>query len=75
MTTPAAWLQVGWQRRDRHRPITVLAFVGVTSAVALAVFGLPPVDLHAPFHRFGVHGPAVRRGAPAARADLLMAGT
>lgn len=56
-TTPAAWLQVSWQRRDRHRLITAIAFVGVGIAVAMAAFGLPPVDLHGPFHRFGIMDP------------------
>jgi len=31
--------------------------VGVVIAGAMAVFGLPPVDLHGPFHRFGIMDP------------------
>lgn len=54
---PAAWLQVSWQRRDRHRLITAIAFVGVGITGAMAVFGLPPVDLHGPFHRIGIMDP------------------
>ncbi len=31
--------------------------IGVGFAVAMAVFGLPPVDPHGPFHRFGIMDP------------------
>ena len=56
-TQTGAWLQVNWQRRDQHRLITFLAMLGVGTAAGMAVFGLPPVDLHGPFHRFGVMDP------------------
>jgi len=43
--------------RDRHRWITLLAVTGVSSAGAMAVFGLPPVDLHGPLHPLGIMSP------------------
>jgi len=57
LTQPAGWVRVSWQRRDQHRLVTYLAMVGVVIAGAMAVFGLPPVDLHGPFHRFGIMDP------------------
>jgi hypothetical protein len=46
---------------DAHRAMTQvatgLALVGLTMAVGMAVFGLPPVDLHGPLHRFGIMDP------------------
>ena len=48
---------MSWQRRDQHRLITYLAIVGELIAAAMAVFGLPPVNLHGPFHRFGIMDP------------------
>ena len=67
---PTAWLQVSWQRGDRHRLISVFAFVGLGIAAAMAVFGLPPVDLHGPFHRFGIMDPLCG-GTRAARYTTL----
>ena len=37
--------------------ITVVGVIGAAAAVAMAVFGLPPVDLHGPLHRYGVMDP------------------
>lgn len=42
---------------DRHRVLTVLAVVGLFAAVLLAVYGMPPVDLHGPTHWVGIMGP------------------
>jgi hypothetical protein len=52
-----AFVTCRWERRDRHVVVTVVALVGLTVAAAMAVFGLPPVDLHGPLHRFGIMGP------------------
>lgn len=54
------WLpcRLALAQRDRHRWLTPLAAVGGAAAVALALFGLPPVDLHGPLHYAGVMGPA-----------------
>lgn len=51
------WLRWSWQRNDRHRLVTTVALLGMAAAVAMAVFGLPPVDLHGPLHRFGIMDP------------------
>lgn len=51
--TPSLW----WSRRDEHRWITVLAAAGLTVAAAMAVYGLPPVELHGLLHRFGIMDP------------------
>ena len=50
-------LTVSWERFDRHRLWTWLAMGGVAVALAMAVFGLPGMDLHGPFHRFGIMDP------------------
>lgn len=51
------WIHFSWQVRDRHRLVTAIAFVGFVAAAAMAMFGLPPVDLHGPFHRLGIMDP------------------
>ena len=52
-----AFLNLRWERRDRHRVVTAVALAGLTVAVAMVLFGLPPMDLHAPLHRFGIMDP------------------
>ena len=42
---------------DHHRALTVLAVTGLAAGVALAVFGMPPIDLHLPTHRLGLMSP------------------
>ncbi len=54
---PTTWLRATWQPRDRHRLTTSAALAGLGIAAAMAVFGLPPIDLHGPFHRFGIMDP------------------
>jgi hypothetical protein len=54
--TPA-FVSWSWERRDRHRVVTLVALVGLVTAGAMALFGLPPVDLHGPLHRFGIMDP------------------
>lgn len=39
------------------RWITLVGGVGLLAAAAMAKFGLPPVDLHGPFHRLGIMDP------------------
>ncbi|UQA91891.1 DUF2752 domain-containing protein [Streptomyces halobius] len=46
-----------WESRDRHRSLGRLAVAGLAAGGAMAVFGLPPVDLHGPLHHAGVMGP------------------
>lgn len=42
---------------DRHRLLTVLAAAGLAGAAVLAVFGLPPADLHGLLHFAGIMDP------------------
>lgn len=61
---------------DRWRVVTNIALVGLALAGLLAVFGMPPVDLHGPNHRLGIMVPTcgMTRGvAAAARLDLATA--
>lgn len=51
-------LRVQWERRDGHRVVTVFAVGLLTVAFAMAVFGLPPVDLKGPLSHFGITCPA-----------------
>lgn len=51
------WVRVGWSSTDAMRIVTVGGAVGLAAAVAMAVFGLPPVDLHGPLHRMGIMDP------------------
>jgi hypothetical protein len=56
-STSRPWLRVGWHRRDQHRWLTWAGLAGLCAAAAMAVFGLPPVDLHGPLHRLGIMDP------------------
>ena len=59
-SVPAAappFVVLSWESWDRHRWATGLAVVGLGIATALALFGLPPVDLHPPEHRLGIMDP------------------
>lgn len=46
-----------WRDIDLYRGLTVFASVGTFGAIALGVFGLPPVDLHGPWHYLGLMDP------------------
>jgi hypothetical protein len=46
-----------WEDRDRHRWLGALAASGLAAGVLMAVFGLPPVDLHGPLHYVGIMDP------------------
>jgi hypothetical protein len=50
-------LSTRWERRDGHVAVTAIALGLTAIAVALAVFGLPPVDLRSPLHELGVACP------------------
>ncbi|WP_101258756.1 DUF2752 domain-containing protein [Streptomyces barkulensis] len=45
------------ESRDRHPWAGPTALAGLVAGAAVAVFGLPPVDLHSPLHYAGVMGP------------------
>lgn len=47
-------LRLTWDRIDFHRIMTGVALGGAVAALALALWGLPPVDLHGPLHRVGI---------------------
>lgn len=51
------WLWARWGRSDAHRWVTYLAATGASIAVAMAIYGLPAVDLHPPLHRLGIMDP------------------
>ncbi len=74
----AGWLELGMERRDTHRAVTIVSAAGLTAAVAMAVFGLPSVDLHGPLHQIGIMSPtcgATRAAWFTARGDLALAWT
>jgi hypothetical protein len=50
--------------------ITAFAVVGVAVAVLMAVFGLPPVNLHGPLHYLGIMDPLCG-GTRAARYTMI----
>ena len=54
---PTRAISVQWSDRDAHRWVTIGAPVGLAIGAALAIFGLPPVDLHAPPHYVGIMDP------------------
>lgn len=53
-TQAAPLVRLSWTRTDDHAVVTRVAVAGALAAVALALWGLPPVDLHGPLHRFGI---------------------
>lgn len=74
----AAWalpIRLRTEDRDRHRVVTFLAVAGLAAGAAMAVFGLPPVDLHSPLHYMGFMMPtcgATRAVWAAMGGDLAM---
>ncbi|MGI8795370.1 MAG: DUF2752 domain-containing protein [Acidimicrobiia bacterium] len=50
-------LQLHWASNERHAQWLGLVLVGGVGAVALAVFGLPPVGIHGPLHHLGIMDP------------------
>jgi hypothetical protein len=68
-----------WVERADRDPmvwLSLLAAAGLVVAAGLAVFGMPPIEVHAPTHHFGIMVPAcgMTRGAAATlRGDLTEA--
>lgn len=55
---PAALVEIRWAGSDHAPVLPWLAAAGVAGALALAVLGLPPVNLHGPLHRlWGIMDP------------------
>lgn len=50
--------------RNSHPALTIIAILGVPATLFLAIYGLPPIDVHGPLHYLGVMGPTcgVTRG-------------
>ena len=48
---------VSWADHDRVHNLTIVVVAGFVLAGALAVFGLPPVDIHGPTHYVGIMDP------------------
>ncbi|NNM47857.1 DUF2752 domain-containing protein [Knoellia sp. DB2414S] len=64
--------------RDEHVWITWTALAGMAAAAVMALWGLPPVDLHGLLHRLGVMDPlcgGTRSAMYTARGDLALAWT
>ncbi|HEY3547917.1 MAG TPA: DUF2752 domain-containing protein [Propionicimonas sp.] len=47
-------VRLAWRSTDRHVQLTRAALGAALALVALALWGLPPVDLHGPLHRLGI---------------------
>ncbi len=54
---PERVIAASWERNDRFHDLLIIVSVGVVLAAAMAVFGLPPVDLHGPLHYIGIMDP------------------
>ncbi|NMR20448.1 DUF2752 domain-containing protein [Cellulomonas fimi] len=48
---------LSWKARDQHRLVTTVGAAGALAASALALLGLPPVDLHGLLHYLGIMDP------------------
>lgn len=58
---------------DHHPWVVRVGSVGLTAAVLLVVFGLPPIDIHAPTHYLGLMAPTcglTRAVVAAARVEV-----
>ena len=67
---------LAWERVDAHPHLAVPAALGLVLAIALATFGMPPVDLHGPLHFARVMDPMcgmTRAVVSLARGDLARA--
>ena len=51
------WLRISLERRDQHWWLTLLGVLALAIAAVMAIFGLPPVDLHGPLHKIGIMDP------------------
>ena len=56
-TRVGSLLTIEWSSTDRMRVVTLIGVAGLVASVAMAAFGLPPVDLHGPLHRMGIMDP------------------
>ena len=64
------------ERADRHWWLTAGALLALAIAGTMAVFGLPPIDLHGPLHKVGIMDPfcgGTRAARYTAQGDLAQA--
>jgi hypothetical protein len=47
-------IRARFERIDRHRVIGVLTVVGLVAGALIAIFGLPPIEVHSPLRLFGM---------------------
>ncbi|MEO5666412.1 MAG: DUF2752 domain-containing protein [Nocardioides sp.] len=57
VTKPGALVRISLERRGQHGLFTTLGVLALAIAAAMAIFGLPPVDLHSPMHKIGIMDP------------------
>jgi len=50
-------VRLTWADHDEHSWLSRLAITGLAAGTAMAVFGLPPVDIHGPLHYLGIMDP------------------
>lgn len=50
-------VRLSWRSSDQYRGLTRVALGGAAVAAAMALWGLPPLDLHGPLHRLGIMDP------------------
>lgn len=70
------WIRWSWQRGEHHPALTGMALAALAAASTMAVFGLPPVDLHGPLHHIGIMDPlcgGTRAAFYTARGDFALA--
>lgn len=76
VTGPRPLLRISLERRDRHWWLTLLGGLALAIAAAMAIFELPPVDLHSPLHKIGIMDPlcgGTRAARYTAQGDLAEA--
>lgn len=57
MTEQRSWLRMSLERRDHHWWFTAVGGAAFVIASAMAIFGLPSIDLHSPLHKLGIMDP------------------
>lgn len=57
MAEQRPWLRIRVAQRDQHWWLTLLGALALAIAAAMAMFGLPPVDMHSPHHKVGIMDP------------------
>ena len=50
-------VRISMDRHDEMRLVTGVGAAGLVIAVLMAVFGLPPIDIHGPLHHLGIMDP------------------